>query len=311
MSIATTSASRLASAQTVQQKTDHISLSSSLLSARDLFGAPFDIIIEEAQNPHHNMAFDHARALACAEGTAAPMLRLYSWKPWAVSLGAHQRDYDIDLEACSRAGFEVVRRPTGGRAVLHANELTYSVVLPLATRLQPERTIHDVYRDVHILLLEALHRLGATAISFEKTQPDLRAHYRSGAHSMVCFSSSARYELTWLHGGTAKKVVGSAQRLYTPAASGKTNTNQSQQAQRQQAVVLQHGSILLGSGHERLASVARTYAQGDDRDQPNQRDRAAISKALAEKSTTLEEICGHSVSFSACADAVRSVFAAD
>jgi lipoate-protein ligase A len=267
------------------------SVADSLVTASSLFGGAFDFHTEESCTPHENMKHDHERALAHCAGAAAPMLRLYSWQPWAISLGAHQREYDVDVEACRRKGFELVRRPTGGRAVLHANELTYCVVAPLATREQPERTIHDVYRDVHILLLQALHALGATEAAFEKTQADLRAHYRGGAYSMVCFSSSARYEIVWQRhedNGSARKLVGSAQRLYTHPNNGNL------------ATVLQHGSILLGAGHEQLADVARVVDEAE---------RESIRRALAEKAATLEDVCAREVSFAECAEAIARVFA--
>jgi lipoate-protein ligase A len=267
-----------------------------------LFGTDVEFLIDTARSPQENMQLDHERAIACCAGTARPLLRLYSWNPWGVSLGAHQREYDVDIAACRREGFEVVRRPTGGRAVLHANEVTYCAVLPLVLPQAPSRTIHDIYRDIHILILSALHALGATDTFFEKTQPDWRAHYRSHQHSMVCFSSSARYEIVWHDARTAtsKKVVGSAQKLYTPNARIRScSASSDNNAHHGNAVVLQHGSILLGSGHERLAEVARVV---------DEHEREHIRQALQTKSATLEEVCGRTVSFDECAEAIQNVF---
>jgi len=249
-----------------------------------LFGDAFDVVVEPNQQAHLNMQRDNEAALVCS-GNAKPQIRLYSWQPWAVSLGAHQREVDIDMEHCNILGIDVVRRPTGGRAVFHANELTYCAVVPLTTPEAPRRTIHDVYRDVHIILLEALQLLGIHNVTFERRQTDFQAHYRTNAESFLCFSSSARYELVWYnsHGSAAKKVVGSAQKLFTQGG---------------RAVVLQHGSVLLGAGHERLADVVRVG-------QEHQRER--LRAVLQSKSATLSDVAHRVISFDECAHAVCTV----
>jgi lipoate-protein ligase A len=235
-----------------------------------------DILVQPDHEAQSNMDTDRERALHLASGEAKPMLRLYSWKPYSVSLGAHQRESDIDFAACERLGIAVVRRPTGGRAIFHANELTYSLVLPLATTLEPKRTAHDIYRDVHILLLQALQSLGAEGLDFEKKQPDFRSLYRSGSVAMPCFASSARYELLF----DGRKVVGSAQKLYGN-------------------VVLQHGSVLLGAGHERLAEVLNIS---------NDAERSEVQRMILSHSAILAEACGREISFEECARAILRVF---
>lgn len=233
-----------------------------------------------SQNEHRtaqaNMDFDLNRALALARGQAGPMLRMYGWKPFAVSLGAHQRERDVDREACAYHGYEVVRRPTGGRAVLHAHELTYSLAVPLTTMYEPKRSIHDIYRDVHILLLKALQTLGTRGLEFQKSQTDFRVLYRSGQVTMPCFASSARYELMF----EGRKIVGSAQKLVGE-------------------VVLQHGSILLGAGHEGLADVLRLST--DD-------ERESVRQVIVAQSATLYESVQRVVGWEEVADAVRTVF---
>lgn len=216
--------------------------------------------------PADNMRMDEERARACIAG-AAPGLRLYGWKPWAVSLGANQRQSDVDPELCAGRGIEIVRRPTGGRAILHAEELTYCVVVPLAER----QTAQDVYRDVHLLLRDALVSLGAEGVEFQKAQPDFRSLYKASARSLPCFASSARYELQW----QGKKLVGSAQRVFG-------------------SVVLQHGSILLGPGHEQLADVAVATDE----------ERRFMRQTLAESTATLSQICGRTISYAECARAI-------
>jgi lipoyl(octanoyl) transferase len=234
-----------------------------------------EIVCHKDHDPQGNMDVDHFRALAVACGEASPMLRLYSWKPFAVSLGAHQRETDLDAAACAERGFAIVRRPTGGRAILHAAELTYSVVVPLiSSNGELRQTSHDVYRRVHLLLLEALISLGIHGMDFEKTQPNFRELYRSGSVSMPCFASSARYEL--VHNG--RKIVGSAQKLY---GNGTT--------------VLQHGSLLLNAGHERLAEVLNLDTDAE---------RATIRRIMQERTATLSEIAERAITFDECADAI-------
>lgn len=244
-----------------------------LFGVRD--ASEVDYIRHPKYDPQANMDIDTKRAEESVM-YCRPMLRLYSWKPFAVSLGAHQKENDIDKNACVARGYSIVRRPTGGRAILHAAELTYSLVVPLTTKDEPHRTVHDIYRNTHLLLLKALHKLGAKGIDFQKSQTDFRALYRSGQVSMPCFASSARYELMY----EGRKIVGSAQRLY-----GST--------------VLQHGSILLDTGHEGLADILNL---------DNETERETIRKVIHSQSATLRESCNQEISWETCADAIEEVF---
>lgn len=228
----------------------------------------FELLNTGFSTGSENMRFDMERTNAVAAGTAQPMFRLYGWNPWSVSLGANQDENEIDPEACSRLGFDIVRRPTGGRAVLHANELTYSVVTPLSEG----RTVHDVYRDIHIILLEAFQSIGCSGLDFQKSQPDFRQLYKENEMSVSCFASSARYEIS-LDG---RKIVGSAQRLFGKA-------------------LLQHGSILLGDGFEQLALTARVST-------PEKRER--LMEFMKSHSATLSEAAGRNISFDEAANAV-------
>src|SRR5690606_14878512 len=78
-----------------------------------------------------NMAVDEAVLEAVGQGDVLPTLRLYAWNPPCLSLGFAQPVQDVDRAALARLGWELVRRPTGGRAILHTDELTYSVIAPL------------------------------------------------------------------------------------------------------------------------------------------------------------------------------------
>jgi len=155
-----------------------------------------------------------------------PTVRMYRWKPACLSLGIHQRDGRVDYPSCRRDGVDVVRRPTGGRAVLHADEATYSIVVPEESEWGglPKQ---ELYRRVSESIVLGLSRLGLP-VSYEKRSLPPPSP-RDASASMSCFGSAARWEI--LLGG--RKLVGSAQKI---GPSG----------------VLQHGSILTGDGHRRL-----------------------------------------------------------
>lgn len=220
-----------------------------------------------------NMQRDEESAQRLAASPATDVfVRLYSWNPWCISLGANQREDDIDHERRLARGYECVRRATGGRAVFHADELTYSIVMVLPHGFG----MHDVYRASHQVLKSALHSLGADGVEFQKTQPDFAARYRTDGDSVSCFTSAARSELLW----NDKKVVGSAQRVYGN-------------------VLLQHGSILLSSAHVHLVDCLRLADDGA---------RERLRASLLRHSAALDEIIGHTVSPATCADAVRHAF---
>ena len=171
-----------------------------------------------------NMAVDDV-LLDAARAGAGPILRTYSWHPPAVSIGYAQcADEAIDVEGCRARGIELVRRTTGGRAVLHWSELTYSFhcadgIGPAAHPLQ------EASRILGECLADGLRRFGVDAQVERGSSP---ARGRRGA----CFASTARWELTC--GG--RKLVGSAQR-------------------RTRGALLQHGSILAGPEHLLLADL--------------------------------------------------------
>jgi lipoate-protein ligase A len=173
-----------------------------------------------------NMALDEAMLLAHEAGAAPPTLRVYSWNVPTLSLGyAQKTSQEVNLVACQRYGVAVIRRPTGGRAVLHDQEVTYSVVLP--TTFSPgssSRTEH--YRLIGMALAAALQRLGLP-VHLERSRP--RSHPQHPLASPACFAALARYELS----ATGKKIVGSAQK-------------------RLQGSLLQHGSIPLSMDRHRL-----------------------------------------------------------
>lgn len=180
-----------------------------------------------------NMAVDRA-LMESVRGGHGPVLRFYRWSPACLSLGRNQpADGCYDREALRARGIDVVRRPTGGRAVLHDRELTYSVVMSDRTFGSPR----TAYAAVNRALVAGLRRLGVPA-SLQPTPAQ-----RSPIPSLTpCFRDPAEGEV--VVGG--RKLVGSAQL-------------------RESGVVLQHGSLLLEDDQSRLPDLlaGRRAAAGE------------------------------------------------
>lgn len=176
------------------------------------------LILDPPAPAGYNMAVDEAVVDSCRRGLSGPTLRLYGWDRPAISLGYFQRpDQTVDLDRCREAGVAVVRRTTGGRAVYHRDEVTYSVAAPVPHPAFPS-TIRGTYDVIARALHAALDILGFPVERRDRTPERVRR----GAGSPLCFAATSRHEIT-LEG---KKVVGSAQRRWPTA-------------------FLQHGSILL------------------------------------------------------------------
>jgi len=177
-----------------------------------------------ASTGRFNMDYDLQLANNCNNNEG--FFRVYRWHPYCISLGANQKFEDINLSLAAQHNIDVVKRPTGGRAILHAEELTYSVVLPAETGL----TSQEIYKKVSTSLVKGL-RLYDNALSgveLEKTQPDFAGLLKDPS-GVMCFASTARSEIKY----KGLKLVGSAQR-------------------KMDKVILQHGSILCGNYHLRL-----------------------------------------------------------
>ena len=177
------------------------------------------LIRSEALSAAMNMALDEALLESVAAGRSLPVLRLYRWQPAAISLGYGQRGARVvNLSACRELGFDVVRRMTGGRAVLHDREVTYAVA---AREGQAPLTgkVLDTYRIIAGVLAEVVGSFGLAATLARERQAGGSGE---GAQRSACFTASSHYEL--LVDGC--KVAGSAQR-------------------RQAGAFLQHGSIPL------------------------------------------------------------------
>jgi len=172
-----------------------------------------------------NMAIDQAIAEACAAGDSPPTLRFYRWNPPAVSLGRLQPISDIDEQRVAALGYEIVRRPTGGRAILHTDEFTYSIA---AAANQPlmRGGVMDAYLRISNALIAGLRLLGVDA---DKAPGDVRV---GSDVSAVCFETPSAYEIT----ASGRKLMGSAQ-------------------SRRANYVLQHGSLPLVGDITRLIDV--------------------------------------------------------
>src|SRR5262245_29819226 len=121
------------------------------------------LLIDDFADGAANMARDEAIAAVHASGVTPPTLRLYRWRPACMSLGRFQRSAAIDRAACTHAGVQVVRRPSGGRALLHDDELTYGVIARADHPLIASGSVVESYRQISAALLAGLRRLGVAA----------------------------------------------------------------------------------------------------------------------------------------------------
>ena len=148
-----------------------------------------------------NMAVDEAILEAIFTGEALPTLRLYAWQPACLSLGHAQAFSEVNTEQVKANGWDIVRRPTGGRAILHVDELTYSVIVPLSEP-RVRGGVLESYLRLSEALLEALRLLGLNPQANQ--QP---SNQNSKTPNPVCFEVPSNYEITV----NGKKLIGSAQ----------------------------------------------------------------------------------------------------
>lgn len=187
----------------------------------------------------HNMAFDEELLERARSGETTPVLRLYGWSPPAVSLGRFQTfEKSVNRDVCTSLGIDVVRRVTGGRAVLHDRELTYSIVARTDNPLFPD-DILGTYRTIASGLLAGFRNIGIRAEMVAHSSRHA-ALVRKEVKQPACFSSPSWYEIIVNN----RKIVGSAQRRVSGA-------------------FLQHGSILIDYDGALEASVIRGGCAGD------------------------------------------------
>ncbi|MCL5274370.1 MAG: lipoate--protein ligase family protein [Chloroflexi bacterium] len=161
---------------------------------------PFRIIYDGLCDGATNMARDEAISRAVSAGEQLPTLRLYGWAPPSISLGQSQRIRTVDESACRADGVDVVRRPTGGLAILHTDELTYSMSLPIQHPIA-EGDVMTSYRRIAGAIIAMLRLMGVSDASADAVAKEAKAK------SPVCFEAPSDYEVI----GGGKKLVGSAQ----------------------------------------------------------------------------------------------------
>jgi lipoate-protein ligase A len=185
------------------------------------------LIIQEPCHAYFNMALDEAISDAVRKKISPPTLRLYGWDRPSLSIGYFQKISDVDLKYCEARDYPVVRRLTGGRAILHDSELTYSFT---CSNVSPifNGSLSEDYTVISNALLHALKTAGAEAkASFIKKR---RNDYRNPA----CFKTVSFGEITV----NGKKVIGSAQKRYRDG-------------------FLQHGSIVFDFDAKELCAVLK------------------------------------------------------
>lgn len=207
----------------------------------------------------------------CQEESHIPTLRLYTWSPSAVSIGYFQKiNSATDINKCEEAGIDVVRRPTGGRAVLHDQEITYSVCASSQNFPQLGNSIGETYKQISLAFLEALKILGIKG-EWARSIPKLK---KGEIYYKPCFVSSSRFEICVEN----KKLIGSAQRRFGQ-------------------VFLQHGSIPLKKNRKSLAYLL-----------PKNKDINKIDNLLKNQSTSIEEFLGCEIEVRKIAEAVKCGF---
>ncbi|MDE3000516.1 MAG: biotin/lipoate A/B protein ligase family protein [Gemmatimonadota bacterium] len=234
---------------------------------------PWRFLNTGSGNAFFNMAVDEAIARGVEGETSPPTVRTFGWTPPAVSFGYAQRiGREVDADRCRQRGIHLVRRPSGGRAVLHWNELTYSVTCPAGDPLLGG-SIQESYRRISACLVSSLRLLGVSA-RFEPRRNPVSSPRGEGLTS-PCFSSTTQYEVTL----DDRKIIGSAQR-------------------RLGGVLLQHGSLLLGPEHKHLIDLMPDRRQALKERFRRELDRHTVSLSEA----------GRPADFNTVAHALRGGF---
>lgn len=223
-----------------------------------------------------NMALDEALLNWQSKGEIPPVIRFYGWDPATLSIGYFQKaEKEIDLGAVKNLGLGFVRRPTGGRGVLHEHELTYSVIVSESHPKMPQ-SVTEAYRVISEGILKGFHQLGLDAyFAVPKTEEEREA--LKSPHSAVCFDAPSWYELVV----EGRKVAGSAQT-------------------RQKGVILQHGSILLDLDEDKLFSLFKY---------PNDRVRERMQRAFKNKAVAINDISPRRITLEEAKTAFQKGFA--
>jgi lipoate-protein ligase A len=220
-----------------------------------------------------NMALDESILVHIGRGESPPTLRLYAWDPPCLSLGHAQPYADVDVQRLRERGWEVVRRVTGGRAILHTDELTYSVTGSLEEPILAGGVLES-YNRLAQALVRALRTLGLP-VETKAHVPGVKAE----TSNPVCFEVPSTYEITML----GRKLIGSAQ------------------ARRREGV-LQHGSLPLAGDLTRICQVLVFE---------NEAAREDAADRLLKRATTVESVLGHAMDWETAAHAFVQGFEAE
>ncbi|MCP4141040.1 MAG: lipoate--protein ligase family protein [Chloroflexi bacterium] len=216
-----------------------------------------------------NMAVDEAMLEHIVRGDSPPTLRLYSWAPPCLSLGRSQPFSDADTKMLKKNGWHLVRRATGGRAILHTDELTYSIIAS-KENIHVRGNLLDSYKHLAKWLIVALKDL----------EIPVEMNREAGAGGVeknpVCFEKASAYEIT-VHG---KKLIGSAQA-------------------RKNDGVLQHGSLPLKGN---LGRVTEALSFSD------RASRQIATQKLMARASTVELALGREISWEAASKSFIRAF---
>jgi lipoate-protein ligase A len=216
------------------------------------------------------MALDEAILMSVTAEEAPPTLRLYAWDPPCLSIGYAQPVADVDQKMLAKYGWDLVRRPTGGRAILHTDELTYAVVGSSIDQFIGGGVL-ETYKRISRGLVASLTLLGMSV----EVQPDLSIPEEQRSNP-VCFQVPSAYEITV----NGRKIIGSAQ-------------------VRRRGGVLQHGSLPLRGDITRICQVLRFEDEAA---------RLQAVQFLHNRAATVEDLLGSSITWQKVADAVLQGF---
>jgi len=219
-----------------------------------------------------NMALDESILEHIGRGESIPTLRLYAWEPACLSLGHAQPFADVDVNRLQARGWEVVRRITGGRAILHTDELTYSIIAP-----NDEPVIAGTVLQAYNRLAQAL-LLAVKNLELTVEMQEFKLSDNPSSSNPVCFEVPSTYEITV----DGKKLIGSAQA-------------------RKKEGVLQHGSLPLTGDLARICE-ALVFE--------NESERAEASKRLLARAATVESALGRALGWETAAQAFIHAFEA-
>ncbi|MCY7989575.1 octanoyltransferase LipM [Bacillus spizizenii] len=217
-------------------------------------------------SPAFNMALDETLLYWHSEKKIPPVIRFYGWNPATLSVGYFQNiKKEINFEAVHKYNLGFVRRPTGGRGVLHDQELTYSVIVSEEHPEMPA-TVTEAYRVISEGILQGFRNLGLDAY-FAIPRTEKEKESLKNPRSSVCFDAPSWYELVV----EGRKVAGSAQT-------------------RQKGVILQHGSILLDLDEDKLFDLFLYPSERvRERMQRNFKNKAVAINELTDKRVTMDE----------------------